>query len=857
MKKENKIDMPKAYEAGNYEDQIYQDWEQSGLFNPDNLKSTGPEFTISMPPPNATGVLHLGHAAALAYEDLIIRYQRLQGKKTLWLPGTDHAAIATQTKVEKILAEEGTDRRALGRDKFLDKVQEFVAGSQDTIRKQTRKMGASCDWSREAYTLSNELSVAVNEAFIKMYNDGLIYRGNRIVNWCPRCGSTLADDEVEYKEQQARLYYIKYGPFTVATTRPETKLADTGVAVHPDDQRYQKYVGKDLEIDLAGHKIKVKVFTDKEVDPEFGSGVVGGTPAHSVVDFEFAQKHKLEVIKLINEDGKLLESGGKYAGLNVLVAREKFVADLQKSKQIEKIEDYQNNLSICYRCDTPIEPLTSEQWFVAVDKKLPGRKKTLKELSLEVVRSGDIEIVPKRFEKTYYHWMENLHDWCISRQIWWGHRIPVWYTENNEVIVARTEVEAQKLAKGKKITQDLDTLDTWFSSSLWTFSTLGWPDKTKDFKNFHPNQVMETGYDILFFWVARMILMSEYLLAKEKDSRPFKTVYLHGMIRDQDGKKMSKSKGNGIDPLDMIDKFGTDALRLSLVIGAAPGADMRLYEDKIAGYRNFVNKLWNISRFIFGQVNEIKQIKTEPKPITLTDKWILAEFNKLAVEVTSDLEKYKFSSAGEKLYEFTWAKLADWYLEIAKLETPRHAQGSKDQILLYILERLLVLWHPFTPFVTEVIWKEFKTGGFLMVADWPQAKKVDNKVLDNFADLQDLVTQIRNIKAENKIAPTDFVDCYLTSQVLSRDDLQVVAQLGRVTLQAEAINGTKFATAHSQGEINATKAMTDKEKQVLEKYIKSMEAKVKNKSFVSNAPKEVIKDNKKRLAEAKNKLANQ
>ena len=846
--KSNRIDMSKAYEPGQYEDKIYQDWEQSGLFNPDNLKSTGSEFTISMPPPNATGVLHLGHAAALAYEDLMIRYQRLQGKKTLWLPGTDHAAIATQTKVEKILAEEGINRHTLGRNKFLDKVREFVAGSQDTIRKQTRKMGASCDWSREAYTLSDKLSVAVNEAFVKMYDDGLIYRGNRIVNWCPRCGSTLADDEVEYIEEKTPFYYFKYGPVIIGTARPETKFSDKVIIVHPDDERYHDIIGKEFDIEWINGKIKARVIADPIADMKMGSGAMTITPAHSFVDFELAQKYNLSIEQIINKEGKLTKVAGDLAGLSTKEARQKVVNILKEKGLVEKIdEEYKHNLSVCYRCQTPIEPLTSEQWFVAVDKKISGRNKSLKEMALDIVKSGEIEIVPKKFTKTYYHWIENLHDWCISRQIWWGHRIPVWYTEDNEIIVAHSEKEARQKSRQKKIVQDTDTLDTWFSSSLWTFSTLGWPEQTKDLKKFHPTQVMETGYDIIFFWVARMILMSEYLLGE----KPFETVYLHGMIRDKEGQKMSKSKGNGIDPLEMIKKFGTDALRLSLVIGSSPGADMRLYEDKIAGYRNFVNKLWNISRFIFGQVKKVERVSTEPEAKTLADRWILAEFNKLISIITKDIEQYKFSMAGEKLYEFTWAKLADWYLEIAKIEK------NKDQILLYILERLLILWHPFTPFVTEVIWKEFKVDNFIMVASWPKSKKVDNKSIDNFLDLQNLVIQIRNIKAENKILATNFVDCHLESKILSKDDLQVVAKLARVSLQTKSISGKKFTTIYTKGIINAVKIMTNKEKDNLEKYINSLEKKLKNKSFVNNAPIGVIKDNKKRLAEAKNKLVSQ
>ena len=839
------INLSKAYNAKDHEDGIYKLWEESGFFNPDNLKGKK-SFTISMPPPNATGVLHLGHAATLTYEDLIIRYKRLRGHKTLWLPGTDHAAIATQTKVEKIIAKEGLTKDDLGREKFLERVKEFVFDSQSTIRNQIRKMGSSCDWSRERYTLDDGLSGAVSEAFVKMYEDDLIYRGHRIVNWCPRCESTLADDEVEYKEQDGKLYYIKYGPFVVATTRPETKLADTGIAVHPDDDRYKEYIGKELDIDLAGHKIKVKVFSDKEIDKEFGSGVVGVTPAHSSTDYHFAKKHDLEIIKLIDEKGNVLSSGGKYKGLIVENARKEFLKDLEKEDLIEKVEDFKNKLSICYRCDTPIEPLVSEQWFVAVDKEIPGRKKTLKELALEVVKKKDIEILPERFEKVYFNWMNNLHDWCISRQIWWGHRIPVCYTDDNEIIVAKNEEEARKKAGERNITQDEDTLDTWFSSSLWTFSTLGWPEKTKDFKSFHPTNVLETGTDIIFFWVARMILMSEYLL---KD-RPFKTVYLHGLVRDKQGRKMSKSLGNGIDPIDMIDKFGTDALRLSLVIGSSPGTDLRIYEEKIAGYRNFINKIWNISRFILSSVNEVKSVKKQPKVKTLSDKWILSKFNKLIKEVENDLENFKFSLAGEKLYHFTWDDFADWYLEISKIEK------NKDEILLYILERLLIMLHPFIPFITETIWKEFNAKDLLMVKDWPKVNKIDKDVIANFTELRELIVGLRNLKSKNKIPPIDFPDCYIKSDVLDNGYLKLVATMSRVNLIDKELELDSIIINNSKVWIDLKKELSDKEKKDLNKYIVSLENKLKNKKFTDNAPKEVIDKTKNSLKKAQDKLNN-
>ncbi|OGY93954.1 MAG: valine--tRNA ligase [Candidatus Komeilibacteria bacterium RIFOXYC1_FULL_37_11] len=838
-------EMAKAYEPGKYEAEIYKTWEKSGFFNPDNLKTRGKPFVISMPPPNATGILHLGHASTFAYEDLMVRYHRLKGDKTLWVPGTDHAAIATQTKVEKILAAEGSGREKLGRDKFLTRVKQFVAQSQDTIRNQTRKMGSSCDWSRERYTLDEGLSQAVNEAFVRMYNDGLIYRGNRIVNWCPRCGSTLADDEVEYIEKKTPFYYFKYGPVTIGTARPETKFADKIIVVHPDDERYQDIIGKEFEVEWIDGKIKARVIADPIADKEKGTGAMTITPAHSFVDFDLAKKYNLPIEQIIDKDGKLTKAAGQFVGLSVMEGRKKVVEILESKGLVEKIDyDYIHNLSVCYRCETPVEPLTSEQWFVAVDKKIPGRNKTLKQLATKVVKSGQIKILPERFNKIYYHWMDNLHDWCISRQIWWGHRIPVWYDSEGKAIVAIDKKSAELQAKGKKLRQDEDTLDTWFSSALWTFSTLGWPAKTEDFKKFHPTSVMETGYDIIFFWVARMILMSEYLL---KD-KPFETVYLHGMIRDKEGRKMSKSLGNGIDPLDMIAKFGTDALRLSLIIGSAPGADLRLYEEKIAGYRNFVNKLWNISRFIFTSVKAVKRINKQPKAKTLADRWILAEFNQLIKQVTGDLEEYRFSSAGEKLYEFSWSKLADWYLEIAKIEK------SKDDILLYILERLLILSHPFTPFVTELIWRQFGSGTLLMVDKWPRASKFDDKIMADFSELKELIVAIRNIKAANKIAPTDFPDCYIVSEFLDKEYLALAAQMSRVNLVETKLELEPIMINSSQVYINLKRELSNKERQSLEQYIKNTQDKLANQDFMAHAPQKVIADIQKKLAEAKQKL---
>jgi len=799
-------ELSKNYQAEDYEDKLYHVWEKAGYFKPSRK---GKPFSIVLPPPNVTGRLHIGHAAMLAYQDIMIRYHRLLGDKTLWLPGMDHAAIATQNVVEKELKKQGKTRYDLGRDKFLKQVNSFADDSKVIIRSQIKKMGSSLDWSHERFTLDENLSVAVRTAFKKMYDDGLIYRGDRVVNWCQRCQSTLADDEVEHKEEKSQLYFINYGFITVATTRPETKLGDTAVAVNPKDARYKKLVGKTFKVDLAGHKISVQVFADREVEMDFGTGAIGVTPAHSQTDYAWAIKYNLPLIKVINEYGKMTESAGKYAGLTVKECREKFVADLEKVGLIKKVEQYNNNLSICYRCGTAIEPLTSKQWFVAVNKKIPSRNSTLKQLASEAVKSGKIKIIPDRFNKTYFQWMDNLKDWCISRQIWYGHRIPVWYN-NDKIYVGLTA------PKGVGWKQDEDTLDTWFSAGLWTFSTLGWPASVKtmegrpvkisNLKAFYPISVMETGYDILFFWVARMIIMSTYLMKEI----PFKTVYLHGLVRDKEGRKMSKSLGNGIDPLAMISKFGADSLRLSLIVGATPGNDIRLYEEKIAGYRNFVNKLWNISRFILMNIKE--QLPIKAAKLTLADKWILDELNKIIKLTTQNIEQFKFSMAGEQLYEFTRAKLADVYLEITKVEGSSSSSErlNKQKILLEILEKLLILWHPFCPFVTEVIWQQLPVSfkgrkkGSIMQASWPKAGK-------------SIISP-----AENK---------------------KFIAMLEAMVEARKAKQSQQVVLAPKQSSAD------------LEKYIKLLKKKLANPEFISKAPQVVIQKENNKLAEAEDKFA--
>ena len=881
----SKIELPKAYNASQTEDSIYKMWDESGFFNPDNLPSKTP-FVISMPPPNATGILHNGHAATLTIEDLMIRYHRMKGEKTLWVPGTDHAGIATQTKVETIISQEGLDRHKLGREKFLAQVDKFVDDSRSTIKKQTRKMGSSCDWSRERFTLDDGLNYAVRTAFKKMYDDGLIYRGDRVVNWCPRCHSTLADDEVEYRQQQAKLYTFKYDndfPFTIATTRPETKLGDSAVAVNPKDERYKKYIGQEFEVDFVGVPLKLKIIADHSVDMKYGTGALGVTPAHSHIDYQMAQENNLPIVKVIDKDGKIEPGFNQYSGKSVEEARAMVVAELQKRGLLEKEEDISNNLSICYRCGTAIEPLPSLQWFVAVDKpfKIKNKKKlkwgkdeaTLKELAIHVVKNNLIKIVPKRFEKIYFHWLENLHDWCISRQIWYGHQIPVWYCRGNDKdkclkgchqpIVSDQKPTKCPACGSHDLVQDEDTLDTWFSSALWTFSTLGWPAKTKDLKTYHPTSVMETAYDILFFWVARMIIMSAYCL----NDIPFKTIYLHGMVRTKDGEKISKSLGNAIDPLDMIAKYGTDSLRWSTLIGVTPGNDFKMYEEKIEGFRNLVNKLWNISRFILTSLEDVRLIKKKPKAKTLADKWILSRLSQTIFEVSTNLSNYNFSLAGESLQQFTRDEFADWYLEIAKVEK------NKDEILLYILQNILKLWHPFCPFVTEEIWKNFKSDKLLMIEKWPKPDfKIDDHSIIDCKQIQYLIVSVRNLRAENKIEPAKKISLTILAgdnKKLIESQIALIKNLARCESVTVLKSGDKpensaGAVVESSLEIYislagiidtvAEKERISQEIAEVEKYIKSLEVKLANGEFISHAPKAVVESEKEKLLSQKLRL---
>lgn len=860
-----KKDLDKTYNPLENEDLIYNIWEKSGFFNPDNLNipEDSENYTIILPPPNITDKLHVGHASMLAIEDLLIRYNRLLGKRTLWLPGTDHAAIATQNVVErKLLKEKNLSRHDLGKEKFLEEVWSFLKETQNTILVQTKKMGSSLDWSRIAFTLDDNRQLAVKTMFRDMYNEGIIYRGERLVNWCPRCHSTLADDEVEYKEQEAGFYTFKYDkdfPISISTTRPETKLGDTAIAVNPKDERYKKYIGQVFSANFCDQKLNIKIIADYQVDQGFGTGALGVTPAHSAADSKIAEDNNLEIIKVIDENGLIKEGFGEYSGLAVLDARKRIVEKLKEDNLLEKEEIIKNNLSICYRCSAPIEPIMSKQWFVDVDKKLERLGgKSLKEKAIEAATKKDVSFIPERFNKRYIDWMNNLHDWCISRQIWFGHQIPVWY-KGDEVFVG---LEAPKESGWE---QDPDTLDTWFSSGTWSFSTLGWPNnynkgvKEGDLKKFHPTQVLETGYEILTLWVSRMIMMSFFALGEV----PFEKVYLHGMVLDDKGKKMSKSKGNGIDPVDMIKRYGADATRLALLIGSTPGNDTRFSEDKVETRRNFINKLWNIARFIISLANDkgINFDKIEVKPVSLADKWIISEFNTTINLVTEHLNNFNFSLAGEVLLDFSWNKLADWYLETAKIE------GGKEEILIYLLKNILILWHPFIPFVTETIWQSCFPG-LLMVEKWPKVEIIiseEEDVKKNWLKIQNLIIAIRNARSENKIEASkklpalifshDFSETikeqeHLISKLRTGIEIKEIKESGEKPKDSILVISDKVEVCLLQTINEAEKRENlEKEKKSLEVLIERQRVKLENEDFVSRAPEKIISLERNKLQE--------
>ena len=855
-------ELSKTYEPQEVESRIYGMWERNGCFEGRRDPDKKP-FTIVMPPPNVTGQLHMGHAMDCTMQDILIRFKRMEGYAALWVPGTDHAGIATQIKVEEALrTEEGLTRHDLGRDKFLERVWDWKAKYGGRIVEQQKKLGASCDWGRARFTMDDGLSAAVRHVFVEMYNKGLIYKGSRIINWCPHCTTALSDAEVEYKEKPGHFWHLKYpikgepGRYViVATTRPETMLGDTGVAVNPNDDRYRDLVGKTCILPLMDKEIPI--VADEYVDMEFGTGCVKMTPAHDPNDFEVGVRHNLESIRVLDDSGKINENGGKYQGMDRYEARKAIVADLDALGLLEKITEHTHNVGTCYRCGTDVEPLISAQWFVKMEP--------LAKEALRVVNDGEVKFVPDRFSKIYTNWMENVHDWCISRQLWWGHRIPAWTCEDcGGMTVSETDPTECQHCHSTHIHQEEDVLDTWFSSALWPFSTLGWPDEgSEDFKYFYPTDVLVTGYDIIFFWVARMIFSA----CEHTGKPPFHTVFIHGLVRDDKGRKMSKSLGNGIDPLEMADQYGADALRFNLITGNSPGNDMRFYTERCEAMRNFANKIWNASRFLMMNLT-IDRCEL-PDRLELEDKWILSKLNSVIPEVTENMERYELGVAAQKVYDFIWDSYCDWYIELTKTRLQGEDEDSKlraQQVLCYVLTETLKLLHPFMPFITEEIWQALPhSGDYLMLQQWPQHRaELDFPEEEKAMELiMDAIRGVRARRAEMNVPPSK--KAQLTVSTLERavfeqgiPFLKRLAYASDVTVEGVTDAGSDDAMT-AQGMVTVTTHAArlfmplaelvdlEKEKARIEKELKKnraeldkLEAKLGNPGFVNKAPAHVV-----------------
>ena len=869
-------EMPKTYDPAATEQRLYERWEQRGYFKPSNDRTRRP-FVISMPPPNVTGILHLGHAITASLEDLMIRYHRMLGDPTLWVPGSDHAGIATQNVVERALAKEGLTRHDLGRQKFIERAWEWKRQHGNTITLQHRRLGVSCDWERERFTMDEGLSRAVHEAFVRLYKKGLIYRGTYLVNWCPRCETAISDLEVIHEDEATHFWYVRYplvplregDPteyITVATTRPETILGDTAVAVHPDDPRYTALVGRQAILPIVGRRIPI--IADPVVDREFGTGAVKVTPAHDPTDYEMGLRHNLPQIDVMTDQGRMNEHAGPYAGQDRYEARKNLVADLRRLGLLVKIEDHTHSIGHCQRCNTVVEPRISTQWFV--------RTKPLAEPAIQVVREGRIRIIPERFEKVYYNWMENIRDWCISRQLWWGHEIPVWYCDEcgHETVATTDPTQCEKCGS-TRIRRDPDVLDTWFSSGLWPFSTLGWPDDTEDLRRFYPTSVMETAYDILFFWVARMIMLGLEMTG----DIPFHTVYLHGLIRDQYGRKMSKSAGNAIDPLDVMNAYGTDALRFTLLTGSTPGNDMKLALERVEANRNFANKIWNAARFVVSNLGEeagpALLAGFDPGNLagfSLPQRWIISRLHHLIADVTRLMDDFQFGEAGRQIYEFLWSEYCDWFIEVSKADlyggTPEAARRAR-QVLLYVLERTLRLLHPFMPFVTEEIWQHLTDGklttdgketDMLIVAPWPAAGATDDQAEADMALLIEIVRAIRNVRAEYDVPPAKRIAAEIAAgsrYALLDQQRSLITEQGRVDaaslrLEREIADKPAHALTLVIGGVEIYLPLAgmidlEAERQRLSKEIARIEGEIarvdkllSNEGFIKKAPAEVV-----------------
>ncbi|MBE6099599.1 MAG: valine--tRNA ligase [Anaerovibrio sp.] len=873
---ENNI--PKVYDPKSFEKKWYGYWEENNLFHAVVDEEKKP-YSIVIPPPNVTGHLHMGHALDNTLQDILIRWRRMQGYNTLWMPGCDHAGIATQAKVEAALREEGTNRYELGREKFLERVWQWKEKFGSRIMSQLRSLGSSLDWERERFTMDEGCSKAVREVFVSLYEKGLIYQGTRITNWCPDCNTAISDIEVEHETEQGHLWHIRYQVegepdkfVEVATTRPETMFGDTGVAVHPDDERYKDLVGKNVILPVVNRVIPL--FSDEYVDSSFGTGAVKVTPAHDPNDYEMGLRHNLEQIKVLSNTGKMMEGAGKYEGMDRYECRKALVKELKEIGALVSVEDHEHAVGHCSRCHSTIEPLISTQWFVKMD--------SLAKPAADAVRDGRIKFVPERFTKIYTQWLDNIRDWCISRQLWWGHRIPAWYCADcGETTVAREDVCQCPKCGSKNVRQDEDVLDTWFSSGLWPFETMGWPEETPELKQFYPTSVLVTGYDIIFFWVARMVMMG---LEFGKDI-PFKTVYIHGLVRDSQGRKMSKSLGNGIDPLEMIEEYGADSLRFMLITGNTPGNDMRFYNERVESARNFANKLWNASRFMLMNLEGFdKSFVPAKEDYTTADKWILSRFAKTAQGVTENLEKYELGEAGRLIYEFIWSELCDWYIELAKArlydkENVKPRQTAQ-YVLGYVLERTLRLLHPFMPFITEEIWQHIPhEGKSIMVSQWPAEEKsiaelVDEASESSMTTIMEAIKTIRALRLEVNAAPSkksevvlNFTDESLRPVFAANEGyLTALASAEPVThmpagadkpenAMAGVVNGVEiFLPLKDLIDVDKETARLKGEMAKLEKEISRLDKKLSNEGFLAKAPADVVAGEKEKLAGYQEKM---
>ena len=861
-------ELEKTYNPADIEDRLYRKWEDKKYFHAEVDRSKKP-FTIVMPPPNVTGQLHMGHALDNTMQDILIRFKRMQGYSALWQPGTDHAAIATEVKVTEKLKAEGIDKKEIGREAFLQHAWKWKEEYGGRIVNQLKKLGSSADWDRERFTMDEGCSEAVKEVFVNLYEKGYIYKGSRIINWCPVCKTSISDAEVEHVEQEGHFWHINYpivgeeGRYVeIATTRPETLLGDTAVAVNPKDERYKDIIGKMLKLPLTDREIPV--IADEYVDMEFGTGCVKITPAHDPNDFEVGKRHNLEEINILNDDATINEKGGKYAGMDRYEARKAMVADLEKEGLLVKVVPHTHNVGTHDRCKTTVEPMIKPQWFV--------RMKEMGQAALDLIKTDELEFVPEQFDKTYIHWLENIRDWCISRQLWWGHRIPAWYCDDcGEVMVAKDAPEKCCKCGSTHIHQDEDTLDTWFSSALWPFSTLGWPDKTPELEYFYPTSTLVTGYDIIFFWVARMIFSA----CENMGSAPFKTVFMHGIVRDENGIKMSKSLGNGIDPLEVIDKYGADALRFFLATGNTPGNDMRYSDKRVEACANFANKLWNASRYVHMNIDD-HDVKNElPKTLTTEDKWIVSTLNTVAKEVNENLEKFELGIAVQKIYEFIWDCYCDWYIELVKTRLSSDGEDAQNarQVLLYVLDQILRLLHPFMPYITEEIWQTIPhEGETVMLAKYPEynAELDYPEASDEMKKIMDAIRAIRNRRAEMNVPPSRKAKVYVATKFVDtfRDGTQFIQKLAsasevEVAESFEIEGAVNIVTADAKIYIPMDElvdrekelARLNKELEQVKKRLAQSEGKLNNQGFVAKAPEAVIEKVKGQAAKEREQIA--